>query len=179
MQDEPALIGAAKKLDADALTAIFARYAPAIYSYVYRWCHDEVESDNLVGDTFYALLQQFSAGKEPEINLRTYLFRMAYELVIDHARHIQYLMDWESVIEMPLCLEAIPTKIQANERILLQKLLFAINNDLSELQRHVIMLRFLEGFTLQETAIIIGKQVNHVKVIQKRGMAGLRKSLCF
>jgi DNA-directed RNA polymerase specialized sigma24 family protein len=35
----------------------------------------------------------------------------------------------------------------------------------------------MEQFSLQETADIIGKKVNHVKVIQSRAIAKLRKVL--
>ena len=61
--------------------------------------------------------------------------------------------------------------------MLLDTLVMAIRNDLTEDQRHVIVLRFLEGFSLRETADIIGKQVYNVKVIQNRGIAKLRKVL--
>jgi len=41
----------------------------------------------------------------------------------------------------------------------------------------VIILRFLEGFSLRETATIIGKKIDHVKVIQNRALAKLRQSV--
>jgi hypothetical protein len=44
-------------------------------------------ADNIVGDTFSALLDQFSAGKGPVVNLRSYVFQVAYHLVVDQARH--------------------------------------------------------------------------------------------
>jgi RNA polymerase sigma-70 factor (ECF subfamily) len=59
----------------------------------------------------------------------------------------------------------------------LDTLIMAIRNDLTEDQRHVIILRFLEGFSLLETAEIIGKKVQNVKVIQSRGIEKLRKIL--
>jgi RNA polymerase sigma-70 factor, ECF subfamily len=52
-----------------------------------------------------------------------------------------------------------------------------MNTDLTEDQRHVIILRFLEDFSLKETAEIIGKEVNNIKVIQNRGIAKLRKAM--
>jgi RNA polymerase sigma-70 factor (ECF subfamily) len=61
--------------------------------------------------------------------------------------------------------------------MLVNALFTAIQNELTEDQRHVIVLRFLEGFSLRETADIIGKQVYNVKVIQNRGIAKLRKAL--
>jgi RNA polymerase sigma-70 factor (ECF subfamily) len=61
--------------------------------------------------------------------------------------------------------------------MLFKQVLHAVQNKLTDDQRHVIVLRFLEGFSLRETATIIGKKEDHVKVIQSRGIAKLRKSL--
>ena len=55
--------------------------------------------------------------------------------------------------------------------------MLAINNKLTEDQRHVIILRFLEGLNLKETAEIVGKNTNSVKVLQSRGIAKLRQVL--
>jgi RNA polymerase sigma-70 factor (ECF subfamily) len=49
--------------------------------------------------------------------------------------------------------------------------------DLTEDQRHVVLLRFVEGFSLKETAAITGKKVNNVKVIQNRAISALRKGI--
>ena len=60
---------------------------------------------------------------------------------------------------------------------MMEALISAMNTDLTEDQRHVIILRFLEDFSLKETAEIIGKEVNNIKVIQNRGIAKLRKAM--
>jgi DNA-directed RNA polymerase specialized sigma24 family protein len=41
----------------------------------------------------------------------------------------------------------------------------------------VIVLRFQDDFSLQETADIIGKNVNAVKALQNRGMINLRQAM--
>jgi RNA polymerase sigma-70 factor (ECF subfamily) len=61
--------------------------------------------------------------------------------------------------------------------MLFDAIIAAIKKELTEDQRHVIILRFLEGFSLRETADIMGKEVYNVKVIQNRGVAKLRKTL--
>lgn len=177
MQYEPALLCTAKKLDRDALIAVFDQYASAVYNYAYRWCHDAVEADKIVGDTFFTLLEQLSAGKGPVVNLRSYIFQVAYHRVADPVRHNNHLTGLKSVSEVHLGFLASSTNGQSDELVLMKNLLYAMNNDLSEIQRHVIILRFLEGFSVSETAMIVGKGVNHVKVIQSRGMSRLRKSL--
>jgi len=72
---------------------------------------------------------------------------------------------------------AVPTHTQIEERVLMEALVSAMNSELTDDQRHVIILRFLEDFSLKETAQVIGKEVNNVKVIQNRGIAKLRKAL--
>jgi RNA polymerase sigma-70 factor (ECF subfamily) len=175
MKDEIDLIQAAKKLDQDALTTIFDIYASAIYAYVIHLCHDPIDSDNIVGDVFAQLLEQFAAGKGPRSNLRSYLYQIAYHLVVDGARQNQRVTPLEVVIELPAKLVTIPTQVE--ERVLMDALISTANDDLTDIQRHVIILRFLEGFSLRETADIIGTNINHIKVIQNRGIARLRKSL--
>src|SRR5512139_3165874 len=135
MQDEPALDQAIGQLDVDALTAIFDCYAPAIYRYVYRTCRDERVSDDIVGDTFSALLEQYSNGRDSQMNVQIYLFHTAYHLLMDHARQIKHLMDLELNIETPDCPAVLPSEPQPDEDVLLTKLSSALNNDLSGLQR--------------------------------------------
>ena len=62
-------------------------------------------------------------------------------------------------------------------RALMDTVMLAINNDLTDEQRHVIILRFLEGLSLKETAKVVGKNVDSVKVLQSRGIAKLRQLL--
>lgn len=177
MNDGVTLLKAAQKLDEEALTAIFDSFAPAIYKYALRLCHDPIEADNIVGDVFSQLLEQFAGGKGPRTNLRSYLYQTAYHLVVDRSRDNKHTAPLEVAINMQEPGRTVPTATQIEERVLMEALVTAMNSELTEDQRHVIILRFLEDFSLKETAQIIGKEVNNVKVIQNRGIAKLRKAL--
>jgi RNA polymerase sigma-70 factor, ECF subfamily len=171
------LLKAAQKLDEEALTTIFDSFAPAIYKYALRLCHDPIEADNIVGDVFSQLLEQFAGGKGPRTNLRSYLYQTAYHLVVDRSRENKHTAPLEVAINVQEKERTVPTATQIEERVLMEALVSAMNSELTEDQRHVIILRFLEDFSLKETAQIIGKEVNNVKVIQNRGIAKLRKAL--
>jgi len=171
------LLKAAQKLDEDALTRIFDEYAPAIYKYALRLCHDPIEADNIVGDVFSQLLEQFAAGKGPQTNLRSYLYQTAYHLVVDKSRDNKHTAPLDVAINMQDKSRSVSTPTQIEERVLMEALVSAMNSELTDDQRHVIILRFLEDFSLKETAQVIGKEVNNVKVIQNRGIAKLRKAL--
>lgn len=172
---EVTLLEAARQMDRIALVKIFDLYSTALYNYAFRLCNDALIADYIVGDVFAKLLEQFSAGKGPSSNLRSYLYEMTYHHVVDEARYSNRGVALEVVDYIRQ--DGFSNVISLENRMLYDAILKAIQNDLTEDQRHVIVLRFLEGFSLQETATIIGKAVNNVKVIQNRAIAALRKSL--
>jgi len=166
---------AVKNLDKGALTATFDQYAPILYRYALRLCGNPQEADQIVGDVFSKLLEQLAVGEGPQTNLRSYLFQIAYHAVIDRARERQRTAPL-GVVENLLAEEkSLPTMIE--EHALLDKLQKAVYQDLTKEQRHVIILRYQEEFSLRETAEIIGKNVNAVKALQNRGVAKLRQIL--
>lgn len=175
MKSNDPLIEAAKSMDREALIEIFDHYSSSLYNYALRLCNDPLEADHIVGDVFAKLLEQLSVGHGPNTNLRSYLYETTYHLVVDKARY--------SNREAPL--EAVEfsrhdghsAAVSLENRMLFDAVILAIKNDLTEDQRHVIILRFLEGFSLRETADIMGKEVYNIKVIQNRGVAKLRKAL--
>jgi RNA polymerase sigma factor (sigma-70 family) len=65
--------------------------------------------------------------------------------------------------------------LRLEDRILFEMVLEAIQQNLTDDQRHVVILRFMEGCSLVETASILGKELSHIKVIQTRAIAKLRK----
>jgi RNA polymerase sigma-70 factor, ECF subfamily len=120
-------------------------------------------------------VEHLSAGAGPRANLRSYLFEMAHHLIVDEARDSHRWAPIEVVGSTRT--DGSSTSAIAEDRMLLEAMLRAMMHDLTEDQRHVIILRFVEGFSIKETAAIIGKKVGNVKVIQNRAIAALRKAL--
>jgi RNA polymerase sigma-70 factor (ECF subfamily) len=175
MMDETAILTAAGSLDREALTAIFDDYAPAIYKYLLRLGVFPLEADQVVGDTFARLLEKLAEGKGPRKNLRSYLFQTAYHLVVDQARDRQRTAPLD--VADTLREEKQPFQAHMEEKMLLQNLAIAMESELTEDQRNVIVLRFQEDFSLQETAQILGKNVNAIKALQNRAINKLRETL--
>lgn len=174
-ESESSLLEAARAMNKDALVKIFDLYSHALYNYALRLCNDPLTADYVVGDVFAKLLDQFSAGNGPNTNLRSYLYETAYHLVVDEARYFNRQAPLDVVDAQSQDKHSVFSSLE--NQVLLQSIMMAIRNHLTRDQRHVIVLRFLEGFSLLETASIIGKEVNHVKVIQNRAIATLRKVL--
>jgi RNA polymerase sigma-70 factor, ECF subfamily len=176
------LLDSARRMQPDGLIKIFDRYAPLLYRYALRLCNDPVMADQIVGDVFAKLLDQLATGSGPVSNLRSYLYEMTYHLYVDEMRYWHRVIPVEEVDEIHYSKyfeDGRSIFRNVEQRVLLETVLRAIQNDLTYDQRHVIILRFLEGFSLRETAKIIGKEVGNVKVIQNRAIAALRQAIGF
>jgi RNA polymerase sigma-70 factor, ECF subfamily len=175
MENESVLLEAARRMDQAALGQIFDHYASPLFNYAWRLCGDPLRADHIVGDVFVKLLDQLAAGKGPTSNLRAYLFEVAYHRVIDESRSARRAVpidvaDWLAPrSESPI--------LRLEDQLLFEQMMGVIHAELSDDQRHVLILRFLEDFSIRETAAIMGKTEINVKVIQNRAIAALRKAL--
>lgn len=175
MQADTVLLDAAKGMDEDAITKIFDTYAPALFNYALRTGSDPHLADHIVGDVFAKLLDQLSGGNGPRSNLRSYLFQMAYHMIVDEVRYSKRRISLEAFELLPQ--NGYSSQSGSETRLAYEVVLKAIHDDLSIGQRHVIVLRFLEGFNIRETAEILGKTESSVKVTQNRAITALRKVL--
>jgi RNA polymerase sigma-70 factor, ECF subfamily len=175
METDIELLNGARLRNKDAIVKIFDVYASALFTYARRLCGDPMMADHIVGDVFAKFLEQISWGKGPTTNLRSYLYQMTHNLVIDWGRASRKSAPLEVVYSFRVDDHSASTPLE--DRIMLDIVLKALQNDLTEDQRHVIVLRFLEQFSLNETAAILGKEVSHIKVIQSRALAKLRQKL--
>ncbi len=177
MEADGTLLESARMMNRDALVKIFDLYASALYNYALRLCNDALMADYIVGDVFAKLLEHLSAGNGPQTNLRSYLYQTTYHLIVDEARGSNREIPIE-VADFPRH-DAYSTYINLENRVVFETIIQAIRNDLTDDQRHVIILRFLEGFSLRDTAAILGKEVSNIKVTQNRAIAALRKVLVY
>ena len=175
MENDSSLLDAAREMDQDALVKIFDLYSFPLFNYAARLCGDPVLADHIVGDVFARLLEQLSAGQGPRTNLRSYLYETTYHLIIDETRYSRRRAPLE--VAGLLRPESQARSTGLDDQILFQQILHVMQNDLTDDQRHVIFLRFLEEFSLRETAAIMGKTIDHVKVLQHRAITALRRSV--
>ena len=177
METERALLNAARRMDKEAFVRIFDLYSRALYKYALRLCSDPMLADQVVGDVFAKLVDQLSAGNGPTTHLRSYLYEVTYHRIIDETRYARSRVPIEVTDWLPQSGDYAFLRLE--DELLFEQIVHTIRNELTQDQRHVIVLRFLEEFSLRETAAILGKQVSNVKVIQGRALAKLRGALEF
>ena len=173
LKTETDLLRAARNLNKEALTEIFDCYSVELYNYALRIYRNPLVADKVVGEVFAKFLDQLAAGNGHDNHLRSCLYRITYHLMADEMQFSNQSKTFESLEHVEG--DGHKSAMGLKYKILLDALPLTAKNDLTEEQRHVIILRFLEGFSLHETADIIGKDVNHVKALQNQGITNLRK----
>ena len=178
MIDERELLRRVGSLDEEAVSAVFDTYYQPLYRYIYHHVHHQVVAEDLAGEVFTRMLAQIAKKRGPRRNLRAWLYRVAANLVIDEARRFAH-RDHESldgILADTLqdggdSLENLARSAIAAERVRHALL------DLTEEQRQIVVLKFLEGMSNSEVAEITGKTVGAVKALQHRGIEALRVQL--
>jgi RNA polymerase sigma-70 factor (ECF subfamily) len=163
-----------RKLDSHSISAIYDRYFPEIYRYVRYRISDEAVAEDIASDVFIRLLEASQKNKGPQTNLRGWLIATASNVVNDHHRRY-YRRPVESLSEtMPDAGTSIPSQVDIREQSRL------VQNALAQLtdeQQHVLALRFGQGYSLEETAAFLKKNINAVKALQFRALASLQRQM--
>jgi len=163
----------AKAGDTTAWDALFRRYQLPLYVYVFELVHDQQASLDVVQETFISAVRNIGGLRDNE-KFGSWLFGIAHQKCVQRWRkqsHEETLR--EELADMPIESEIGPDDwlIREEQETELMKLL----NQLPLPQRSVLLLRFVEDFSLEEIAAITGAQVGTVKSRLHYAKRALRK----
>jgi len=177
MADEGLLLERAKELDPVALEAIYDRYSPMIYNYLYRRLGDADLVEDLAAQVFLRMLEAIKKGQAWRTSFSGWLYRIAHNLVVDHfrrrSRGIHVSLDDAPPLHSP---RGNPVEIAA--RNLARERLGEAMQQLTRDQALVVSMRFLEEFSIAEVAGALGKSEGAIKALQYRAVLALRDIMC-
>lgn len=168
-------LAGARRLDEEALEAIYATFSPELYRYAFRLLGESQAAEDLVSETFYRLLRVLQAGGGPRDHLRAYLYRVAHNLAMDH--HRCHSLQEEPLNDKALQQPASTEPDQVVEQSLAQAEARTALWHLTPNQRQVITLKFFQGLNNQEVAAVLNKPVGAVKSLQHRALNALHRML--
>lgn len=174
MSTDEKLIKRAQIFDIEALADIYDQYSPALFRYAMRLTGDEATSEDCVSESFDRFLTALRNGGGPRDHLQAYLYRIAHNWITDYFRKEPY-QPVELTEEHPSESDGHIEQLveQHMQEIRVRNALRCLTPD----QRQVIILRFLEGWENEETAIALNKPLGAIKALQHRAIAALRKVL--
>jgi RNA polymerase sigma-70 factor (ECF subfamily) len=175
LMDPDNLLDRAHQLDEDALAELHELFYPVVYRFVRFRLEDEQLVEDITSEVFLRLLDALSQERKNVRDLRGWLLGTASNLVYDHLRrkyrHPMEELDQHEDLPDELHPEVIVESDMANQVIR------ECVKELTEDQQKVLSLRFSQGMSVGETARIVHKSVNAVKVLQYRALSTLRRML--
>lgn len=168
--NEKHLVQRAQQGNADAFIELYHHYAPLIYRYFLFRTSNSATAEDLTSEVFVRLVKSLQNYRDQGLPFSAWLFRIARARAVDHHRY-QARRPIEMLSDQFLDPQSDPEG-QAERRIEIAHLTRAIAL-LTDEQQMVIQLRFVEGYTLEETAQTMQKTVGAVKAMQHRALQNL------
>jgi len=164
---QPSLVESAKR-DPEAFGQLFDRYFDHIYRFFWYRCKDRTLTEDLTSETFYKALRQLHRFEGSDDDFLPWLYTIARNTLVDRTRKRT-----EEPVEI---LENDHHADNPYYHVELRLDLGLLLSELSEQQRQVVQLRFIEDMPVKEIANVIGKSESATKSILYRALKQLKES---
>ncbi|HEY5668871.1 MAG TPA: sigma-70 family RNA polymerase sigma factor [Anaerolineales bacterium] len=170
----PEQIARAQQGDSATISDLYDRYRLSVYRYLYYKVGDLHAAEDLTSEVFLRMIRSLNSYRPQNSSFEAWLFQIARNLAIDHYRQKNtrgHLSLEEHMIHDT------DDPDQKYDRSLTSDLLLKALSRLSEVQRDVIVLRFVNGLPITQVAQTLHKSEDAVKGLQRRALGSLREIL--
>ena len=169
---EARLVARAKRGDKQAVGELYQRHVDMIYRYTYARVRDAIVAEDLTAQVFLKALEGLSHYEHTGVPFRAWLYRIAHARTVDYWRKQQRRQEVELMETLPargpLPEEIVATRSEWDTAV-------ALMGQLTDDQRDVLVLRFIEQMSLAEVAETMNKTVGAIKALQHRALASLAR----
>jgi RNA polymerase sigma-70 factor, ECF subfamily len=167
--------------DQEALACLFQRHARLVRGIAYRVLRDSLEADDMAQDVFVLINRFCTTFDKSKSSAVFWIVQMTYRRAISRrqylaSRHFYTRVDLDDSTSQNRSSQANQFGSSIDQRLAsldLQRM-FA---SLSENQRRTLRLHFIEGYTLEEIATMLGQSKKRIKQHSFRGMERLRRQI--
>ncbi len=168
------LVTGLKRQDQEAVLQAYRKYADAIFRYAYYQVKDTHLAEDIVSEVFLRMLEKIGTYSYQGVPFSAWLYRIAHNLIVDHFRSQNKLNGTLDGLEIAATMGN-PAAI-AESRLTVEQLQRALGC-LTEEQRRVVLLKFVEDMDNQQVAEVLGKSEGAIKSLQHRALDTLRRML--
>jgi RNA polymerase sigma-70 factor (ECF subfamily) len=155
-----------------ALSTLYSTYYPRIYNYAFLHLGDVQSAEDLASEVMLKLLESIQKYQFRGMPFSAWVFRIARNKLID--LHRRRRRRGEVDLTEPLAAMQISPQALAERALDRGQIQLALKY-LTEEQRQVIVLKFIEGFDNGSIARILGRSEGAVKSLQHRALHSLRR----
>lgn len=170
------LVARAQAKDQAAFAELYDMYASNLYRFIRFKVPRIEEAEDLLQDTFFKAWQALPRLKLTELYFRAWLYKIARNVVNDYYRKAYRAPLPADIADYPELADSTNAAELGARALELERVRVALTN-LKPEYRQVIELRFLQAFSVEETAKIMGKTSLAIRLIQHRATKQLRARL--
>lgn len=166
------LVQAAQQGDGEAFATLYDRYVDLVFRFVYYRVNDRALAEDFTSETFLRALRRISTINYQGRDIGAWFMTIARNIVFDHMKSARFRLELTTgdVIEGGESAASPEATVLAH--LTNARLLQAVN-DLGDEQKECIVLRFLSGLSVAETASAMGKNDGAIKALQHRAVKRL------
>lgn len=161
----------ARQMDEGSIGRLVKEYYPSVLRFLSYRTRNREDAEDLTNEVFVRMVDSI---KNQTGNFPAWLFKIARNLLIDYYRRMDRQKS-SSLDEMEN--DSIAVSAEDHRKGLSMDEIKHMLTVLTDEQQEVISLRFLSGYSLEETAQIMQRSVGAVKVLQFRAVGGLKGHL--
>jgi RNA polymerase sigma-70 factor (ECF subfamily) len=175
-----AIVARAQQGEAEAFGELYDRYVDLVYRYVYYRVGAPSLAEDLVSETFLRALRRIGTFTWQGKDFAAWLVTIARNLIADHFKSSRFRME-VSTSDLLGSTGDRPATEAGPEAAVLESLTNATLLDavrkLGAEQQECIVLRFLQGMSVSETALAMGKNEGAIKALQYRAVRALGRAM--
>lgn len=175
ISEEDALMVEVRAGSPDAMLHVYQLYFRPLYAYIRLRIGDAQAAEDIASEVFLRLIDAMRKRQGPRHSLRGWLFKVARTLIAAQYQAAQNLptTTLEEWIPGPVDDDPEVNLIRSMNLELARDAIRALSVD----QQEVLILRFGQRLSLQETCDIMGRSLSAVKSLQLRAIESLRRQL--
>lgn len=175
---ENQLVARASSRDQEAFSELYSLYFDRIYRYVRLKVGSPTETEDITANVFFNAWRTIDRfAPQREASFAAWLFRIARHAVIDRYRRARDVISLDATDKRPVLRQSQPgPEAQIEWQTDIDELYAALKL-LTQEQREVVLLRFVEGLSAREVGDIMGKHEGAVRGMQFRAIESLRRAL--
>jgi RNA polymerase sigma-70 factor, ECF subfamily len=170
------LVSQAQSGDAEAFGRLYEHYVPMVYRYVYYRVGDRATAEDVTSETFVRALRRIDSLSFQGRDVGAWLVTIARNIILDHVKSSRYRLE-VTTADMRDADRATDGPEDAVVEHLTNHELLACVQQLGSEQQECIVLRFVHGLSVSETAEIMGKKEGAIKALQHRAVRRLANLL--
>ena len=170
------VVSRAKAGEHTAFGELYDTYAASIYRFIRMKVPQREQAEDLLQDTFFNAWRALPKLSMANLNFRALLYKIARNLVNDHYRRTYRKPVPEDLAEHT----DLPDPTNTAQAVAVTLELERVRSMLPRLKaeyRQVVELRYVQEFSVEETAKIMGKTRMAVRLTQYRALKKLRNAL--